>query len=119
VTQPKTPKGGERRVVHRYRAKETARGSCRECAGGAGPDLALSLLDLSEEGAGLLLSEPLGCGQLVLVGLQAAEWAEEVRVPGMIVWAIDDHAGRWRTGVLFSRPLGLAALRDLCQLPGP
>jgi len=118
VTQPKTPKRSERRVVHRYGAKETARASCRECAAGAGSDLALSLLDLSEEGAGLLLSEPLGCGQLVLVGLQAAGWAEEVRIPGMVAWAKDDHTGRWRTGVLFSRPLGLAALRDLCQLPG-
>jgi len=114
VTQPKNPSRGERRFAHRFRAKKTSHIHCWE----SGRNLAVCVLNLCQDGAGLLLSEPLSQGQPVTVGLRAAEWAEEVRVPATVLWSRHHVHGGWRTGVAFSRPLGLATLYDLCQLPG-
>jgi len=114
MEQPENPNCRVRRHVRRYRPRASTLISCWESE----RNLALGLLNLSEGGTGLLLSEELGQGQSVQVGLQADGWPEEVRISATVLSVCYHVYGGWRTSVAFTQPLGLDALRDLCQLPG-
>jgi len=115
MTQPDSPRGPERRLSRRFPPKPSTRATCHRGTLRIGRDLVRAVHDLSETGACLLLGEEVARGEPVELGLQAAAWSQEVRVPGIVMWAAADD-GTCRAGVLFSRCLSLTALGELCLL---
>src|SRR5947207_15878033 len=86
--------------------------TCHKGVLGLGPDLAVGLLNLSDTGVALLVSQTLRERDLVEVGLRAPGWTRPVHRLGLVVWSQPTEAGPWRVGVLFARGLGVA-LHDL------
>jgi len=81
---------------------------------GAGPDIAVRLLDLSVGGVRLLLSEKLLAGHamgLILHGPRVPPLACVVRV----AWSAEGEAGGFVTGAEFSRPAGEDIIAALGQ----
>lgn len=107
-----------RRANPRRAPKGSTRVTCRRGSLGLGPDLALSLLDVSETGARLLVKEPLAIGQEVELGLLAPGCVREYLLPGVVVWAIETAAGGHCVGFQFQKRLSYSALQDLGRLPG-
>lgn len=80
---------------------------------GLGPDLAVSLHDLSESGLRLVLAMPLPPGQEVEVGLTGPGQGRPVVVLGEIVWCQPrDAASHW-VGIKLRKRLSYAELQDL------
>src|SRR5690349_13662437 len=103
MTQPDTTGDPERRLSRRFPPRPTTRTTCHRGTLRIGRDLVRAVLDLSETGACLLLGEEVARGEPVELGLQAAAWGQEVRVPGMVMWAVAEPEGTCRAGVVFSR----------------
>ena len=118
MNEPERTGAGRRRQTPRFTPRRAARASCRWGTLGHGRDLALGLLDLSETGARLLLSEPVGRGEVVEVGLLAPNALRAVTRPGVVVWSEDAEGGACRIGVVFSARLGTEALGELAAQPG-
>ena len=116
MTQPDSPGVRERRLSRRFPPKPTTRATCHRGTLRIRRDLVRAVHDLSETGACLLLGEEVARGEPVELGLQAAAWSQEVRVPGIVMWAVAGPDGACRAGVLFSRCLSLTALGELCLL---
>jgi hypothetical protein len=87
---------------------------CRAGPEGDGPNLAIGLLDLSREGAGLLAGAPLDPGHVVVLGIQGPDMGAALRLPGLVAWcATAAQPACWRLGVQFAHPLSYATLNDL------
>jgi hypothetical protein len=89
--------GADRRGARRYLASRLARLQCRE--GPAGPDLAVSHLDISETGARLVLSAGLATGREVEVELTAPGLAEPLTRLARVVWSAPTAGGSWGVGL--------------------
>jgi hypothetical protein len=107
------------RVDSRYPPRPGARASCwPQSTPPTSPDLALSLLDLTDIGVGLVVSEPVARGEAIRVTLLAPAWAEPVSRLGLVVWSeTSDHDSR--IGVIFASALTFLQLQDLCYLGQP
>ena len=101
---------GERRRTRRYAPKGGMKVTCRKRAPGPGPNLALSVLDVSEGGTRLVLGEPLEPGQEVEVILQPAGYARGFKASGRVVWCVEVAAGGHAAGVAFDQRLEYVAL---------
>ena len=85
---------------------------------GLGPNLALTLLDVSETGARLVVKEPITRGQEIELGLLAPGCVREYALSGVIVWAVATASGAHCVGVQFQKRLSYSALQDLGRLSG-
>ena len=88
------------------------------CRRGAGPgaNIALTLLDLSESGAGLLLGELVQPGEEVTLRLALAGPGRPLTCAGVVAWVIPTADGACCVGVRFAQPLDAA---DLARLARP
>ncbi|MBI1916030.1 MAG: PilZ domain-containing protein [Planctomycetes bacterium] len=107
-----------RRANPRRAPKSSTRVTCRRGTLGLGPNLALSLLDVSETGARLLVKEPLATGQEIELGLLAPGALRESTLPALVVWTLETADGAHCAGVQFQKRLSYAALLALGRLPG-
>jgi hypothetical protein len=89
------------RTATRHPPRSGVKVSCRRRAPGLGPNLALSLLDVSETGVRLLVREALARGEEVLVHLQPAGHAREFKFSGHVIWCAEAPGGH-RVGVLLA-----------------
>ncbi len=105
----------ERRQSERCFPHRVAAVSCLRGSMGLGPNLAVSLLDLSEGGAGLVLREPLPEGEEVELTLEPVGSGRTVRLLAEVVWCEPAEGDRHRAGVRFRAPLGHAELFDLVR----
>src|SRR5881392_3016401 len=104
-----------RRRRPRLAARQTTRVICRCGRGGEG-NLCLRVLDLSREGARLLLSRELSVGaEAVLVFISPSLFSSE-RCLAEVVWQSADEQGGFLTGLRFRRPLTRFALSDFVVL---
>jgi hypothetical protein len=111
--------GQNHRVDSRYPALPGARATCHRAGAPAlEGDLALALIDLTDVGAGLLVHEPIGTGEMVEVGILAPGWAQPLTRTGVVCWSGDAVRG-YRIGVVFATGLNFAELEELCELPIP
>jgi hypothetical protein len=80
-----------------------------------GPDLALSLLDLSEGGAGLTVKQEIEVGKEVSVGLEGQTHPRPILRIGNVVWCRATASGAYAIGVRFEKALSYRDYIDLTQ----
>jgi PilZ domain len=80
-----------------------------------GPDLALSLLDLSEGGAGLIVKQAVEIGKEVSVGLEGQTHPRPVLRVANVVWCRAETDGTYALGVCFQKALPYRDYIDLTQ----
>jgi hypothetical protein len=85
----------ERRLPRRRPARHGLQAICRAGIMGLGPDLGLEVRDLSEEGLGLFLREPLAVGGDAEVELTAPWLPHPVKRRAEVVWCRPEGGGFW------------------------
>jgi CheY-like chemotaxis protein len=93
--------------------RDGTRATCRR--GGLGPDLALSVLDISRAGACLAVKAPLGKGQEVEVTLAGGGGQRPVRLLARVAWSAPAADGSRHVGLAFRTGLGDDDLRSLAD----
>jgi hypothetical protein len=78
-----------------------------------GPDLAVALADVSSEGIGVWLTDPVRPGAEVEVSLVRPKGGAPVRIPAEVRWCAQGADWTYRTGLRLLRPLDAGDLRDL------
>ena len=96
---PKQPRG------RRQTPRRGIRVVCRRGEAGLGANIALTLLDLSEDGAGLLLSEVVRAGEQLTLRLALAGPGQPLRQAGVVAWVVPTVGGACCAGVRFSKRL--------------
>lgn len=105
-----------RRLSPRRRPKVRVRVVCRKGGLDLGPNVAELLLDVSEEGARLLLNQPLLVNQEVTIGLEGPNHRRPVRRVGVVVWSVPAAEGGHCVGVTFEKRLPYRDLLYLVQI---
>lgn len=96
-----TPIRSERRRARRQRPKPTTEVACRCDTLVVGPDLAVSVLDISTEGIRLLVNAPLQKGQRIEVDLEGIGYCRPLHLPAEVVWVLQTADGNWCLGAKF------------------
>jgi hypothetical protein len=109
------PSVRNRRLSPRRKPKRSTTATGRLGALATGPNVVLSLLDLSKSGARLLVGAPLAEGQEVEVALQGQDQAQPLKLPAVVVWSEAAVGGGSCVGVFFWRWLHYTELRELTE----
>jgi hypothetical protein len=88
---------------------------CQKGSLGLGLNLALSLVDLSEDGACLLVKEALNLGEEVCLNLEAPGNRRPVRCLGQVVWVQPRSEGVYSVGIRFEKRVAYADLLHLTR----
>ncbi len=107
-----------RRTSPRRLPRGSSKAICRKGTLGLGPNLALSLIDLSETGVQLLLREPLPAGQEVEVCLLAPGSPRKVKLTGRVVWSAPAANNSCWVGIRFDKFLSYSAVQEISRIPG-
>lgn len=102
---PQPPPSPSRRRCRRHVPKGSTKAICLKGSYGLGKNVALAVLDLSEEGIQLLISEPVEVGQEVEVNLENLNRPKPLKAFGKVRWSAPGDEGAWRIGVQFQRTL--------------
>jgi hypothetical protein len=115
MSQPNPPNPPERnrRLAPRRPPKRTTKATGHKGPMGLGPNVVLSVLDLSENGARLVVKVLLEKGQEVEVNLQGQSQPRPLKLPAVVVWATPLPDGTYSVGVTFQRRLSYTDLQDL------
>mgnify|MGYP001206771596 CR=1 FL=1 len=101
------------RRTRRRRPKGHSKVACYKGPFGLGPNLALSMLDVSEAGIRLLVKSRLEVGQAIEVQLQGLGHTRPVKILAEVVWAVAAADGGYCIGARFDRSLGYPDLQAL------
>ncbi len=104
------PKDGDGQPSQRRKPQAVTSVACYRGTVAAGADLAESLLDLSPDGASVIVRASLAVGEEVELILGTRGCADPVKVGGRVVWAQPMGGGRLRIGVRFRRSVNPAEL---------
>jgi len=100
--------------------RQAARGSTRirafRNALGLGPNIAVSVLDLSESGVRLLVKEDLPVGRELEVRIESSTFSGPKAVLARVIWCVATADGAFCVGARFDKPL---PHRDLVALARP
>src|SRR5579872_2665417 len=107
---PKQP-DKNRRAARRRAAKRSVRVNCIANAIGLGPNVALSLLDVSEAGARITIKVPLLPRQEVEISLTGIGHRKPVRVLAEVIWCIPAEEGTYLAGFKLQRYLSYQDLQ--------
>jgi hypothetical protein len=102
-----------RRLSVRKRPRGQAKVACYRGAMDVGNNLALALVEVSEEGARLAVRDELPPRQEVTLVLQGQGHLRPVRVTAAVVWCRAEGDGRFLAGVRFDRRLAYSDLLNL------
>jgi hypothetical protein len=112
---PPTPPQRNRRLTQRRPPKRSTKATGHKGPMGLGPNVVMSVVDLSESGARLVVKVPLEKGQEVEVHLQGQSQSRPIKLPAVVVWAVPQQDGTYSAGVSFQRRLSYADLQDLAS----
>ena len=117
MSQPNPPKPPERnrRLSQRRPPKRSTKATGHKGPLGLGPNVVVSVVDLSESGARLVVKVPLEKGQEVEVNLQGQSQARPVKLPAVVVWVTPLPDSTYSAGVAFQRRLSYPDLQDLAS----
>jgi hypothetical protein len=107
-----SPHRSNRRASIRNKPRRV-RCRCHQGTLGLGPNLALSLLELSQTGASLLVKTALEPNQPVELELDGACYPKTVRVEARVVRSAPAPDGAYHVGLRFKRDLPAATLSRL------
>jgi hypothetical protein len=104
-TNPSNPVKDHRRIKRRATKKGTSV-ICRKGKLGLGPNLAIRIRDISEEGTRLLLKSQLAKGDDIEITLTAPGTSRPLTVMAVVAWSVPakEGDGFW-TGAKFRNPL--------------
>jgi PilZ domain len=105
----------ERRTLPRRTAKHGARAELRRGLLGMGPDLAVELVDVSQEGARIRLRAPVCPGEQVEVALWPPGGLRSLRGPAVVRWCRPAADGTAQAGVRFRTRMTLNDLSKLAE----
>jgi PilZ domain len=105
----------ERRLSPRRSPRGSVRAYLRLGGLDLGSDLALSLLDLSEGGAALVVKEAVEIGKEVSVGLEGQSQSRPIMRVANVVWCRPAADGAYAIGVGFQKSLPYRDYTDLTQ----
>src|SRR5579875_3126893 len=93
--------GSERRRSQRQPPKPTTEVACRPEAQIIGPDVAVSVLDISADGIRLKVKVPLEKGQRIEVDLEGIGYCRPLRLSAEVIWSLATADGHWCIGAKF------------------
>ncbi len=103
----------ERRAFPRRPLRRSAQVTCVKGGMGAGKNVALGAVNVSQSGVGLVVSEPLPPRQPVEVSLTTVTHRRPVKRLAEVVWSEPMVEGMYLVGVSFAKRLPYAELQDL------
>jgi hypothetical protein len=102
-------------VNRRAAARRPPRGGskiiCATGKYGLGPNVAVSVLDVSETGIRLVVKTALTAGSEIEVGLASPVDRRPTSMPAEIIWCVPLADGKFCVGARFARPLKYALLQ--------
>jgi hypothetical protein len=96
-----SPIHSERRRSRRHRPKPTTEVACRPETRIIGPDVAVSILDISEDGIRLIVKAPLEIGQKIEVDLEGIGYCRPLKLNAEVIWSLATADGNWCIGAKF------------------
>jgi hypothetical protein len=101
-----------RRRMRRQPSKGAVKVRCQTGTMGLGANLARKLLDVSTDGARLVVAAALESGQEVTLSLEAPWHARPITRTGRIRWCAALADGSWCVGVHFDKTLAYREVQD-------
>jgi hypothetical protein len=114
-----TPSKKNRRRCRRRPPKSRVRVTCRRGGLDLGPNLGLTVLDVSEAGIGLLVKEDVEEGREVSIGLEGQSHSRPMVRVGIVVWRKCAADGAFVIGVRFEKALPYTFVLELTREPPP
>jgi hypothetical protein len=105
-----------RRRTPRHVSKRTIKVRCYKGAGGMGTNVARTLLDVSPDGARLVVASPLDKGQTIALSLEGAWHARPLTADGKVCWCMPLADGTYCVGIHFEKTLPYHEVQDLASL---
>jgi PilZ domain len=102
-----------RRAFLRRPAKLKVKVTCRKGSFDTGPNLAKSVLDISESGIRMVIKDPMKAGQDVSITLEGMMQMRPVKRTGKIIWCVQTTEGDYCIGVLLEKYLPYQDIRLL------
>lgn len=109
-------KAANRRAAIRHKAKTSARVSCATGKMGMGPNVAVTVLDVSETGVRLILKAAQSPGNELELSLEAPGDRRPTKVPAQVVWCAALADGNHCIGARFLKPIPYAILQALVYM---
>ena len=109
------PKKPNKRLSRRSGAKSTARVRVYRTPLGLGPNIASSLLDLSETGLRVVLKEAAVVGQEVEVNLESAATGRTLKSSATVMWVVPAADSAFVVGLRLQKSLSYADLMALSK----
>jgi hypothetical protein len=107
-----------RRRMRRQPSKGVIKVRCQKGTWGLGANVARKLLDVSTDGARLVVAEPLEDGREVTLSLEGPWHARPLVLVGRIRWCAELADGNWCVGVHFDKTLAYREVQDLAACCG-
>jgi NAD(P)H-nitrite reductase large subunit len=105
----------DRRGSRRLSPKRGIRATCRKGTLDLGPNLVVSVVNISESGIGLVLSELLDPGQDVSLTLDVTTGGKVVKRIGRVIWCEAAEEGTYRLGIRLEKALRGVEMDHLCR----
>ncbi len=102
-----------RRASRRRSAKRSAQVVCYANSLGLGPNIALTLDDVSETGARVRVSVPLPPRQEIEINLSGMGHRRPVKILAEVIWCVPTAEGAFLAGLKFQRYLSYRDLQEL------
>lgn len=91
----------ERRQSRRHQPKPSTEVACRSETRIIGPDVAVSILDISADGIRLIVNAPLEVGEKIEVDLEGIGYCRPLKMSGEVIWSLATADGYWCIGAKF------------------
>lgn len=112
---PTEPKKPNKRRSRRCAVRGTTRLRVYRNPLGLGPNIASTLLDLSETGLRVVLKESATVGQEVEVNLESAATGLTTKTSAVVVWVIPSSDGGFVVGLRFQKTLSYSDLQAMTK----
>jgi hypothetical protein len=110
------PSNSNRRRIRRRASKRMVKVRCLKGSWGLGASIALALLDVSTEGARLVVTAPLGSGQEITLSLEGPWHVRPLTVGARVRWCTALADGTHCIGVHFEKMLPYGEVQDLASV---
>jgi hypothetical protein len=118
MPSPNEPPHNQRQTPRR-KARPSTRFTCHRGSPGAGVNLGVALLDVSETGVRLLVSEELEPDQEIEVRFLSLKHFRPIKLAAQVIWAVPTADRAWCVGASFQQRLSPTDLRHLAVLITP